>query len=174
MLVNKFAGKCRYCDVIVPPNGGTVDKYGKHWRVAHLSCAGKKAPSVVGISFGSGETFTRNANGRCEDAPCCGCCIVVQQEDVMKTSVRFPRLCGACVERNDNPQIMTSFSGSGYTCNICDCCGLNTDCALVDMTKPQGPSAPLDVRRFVLKRVWVHAPDHAGDSDCVRLTQAEF
>ncbi len=24
----------------------------------------------------SGGSFTRNANGRCEDAPCCGCCTI--------------------------------------------------------------------------------------------------
>lgn len=26
------------------------------------------------IRFSSGETMTQNARGRCEDAPCCGCC----------------------------------------------------------------------------------------------------
>ena len=24
--------------------------------------------------FSNGETMTRNSRGRCEDAPCCGCC----------------------------------------------------------------------------------------------------
>jgi hypothetical protein len=27
------------------------------------------------ISFGD-NTFYRNKNGRCEDAPCCGCCTI--------------------------------------------------------------------------------------------------
>ena len=26
------------------------------------------------IRFNSGETITQNSRGRCEDAPCCGCC----------------------------------------------------------------------------------------------------
>lgn len=76
MLVNKFPGKCRYCNAIVAPNAGTVDKQGRYWRVAHLACAEKKAPAVVEIRFSSGATFTRNANGRCLDAPCCGCCSI--------------------------------------------------------------------------------------------------
>lgn len=29
---------------------------------------------VVVTTFASGDSVTRNARGRCEDAPCCGCC----------------------------------------------------------------------------------------------------
>lgn len=35
---------------------------------------GAAAPSVVVTRFNSGATTYRNARGRCEDAPCCGCC----------------------------------------------------------------------------------------------------
>ena len=35
---------------------------------------GLAAPSVVVTRFNSGATMSRNARGRCEDAPCCGCC----------------------------------------------------------------------------------------------------
>ena len=28
------------------------------------------------IDFGSGRQYYRNKNGRCEDAPCCGCCTI--------------------------------------------------------------------------------------------------
>jgi hypothetical protein len=35
---------------------------------------GSAAPSVITVQFNSGATMTRNARGRCEDAPCCGCC----------------------------------------------------------------------------------------------------
>lgn len=28
------------------------------------------------VRFSSGATFYRNVNGRCEDAPCCGCCSI--------------------------------------------------------------------------------------------------
>ena len=36
---------------------------------------GRKRSGVVSIRT-SGGSFTRNANGRCEDAPCCGCCTI--------------------------------------------------------------------------------------------------
>ena len=28
------------------------------------------------IDFGSGKQYYRNKQGRCEDAPCCGCCTI--------------------------------------------------------------------------------------------------
>jgi len=28
------------------------------------------------IDFGSGRQYYRNKAGRCEDAPCCGCCTI--------------------------------------------------------------------------------------------------
>ena len=28
------------------------------------------------IDFGSGRQYYRNKQGRCEDAPCCGCCTI--------------------------------------------------------------------------------------------------
>jgi hypothetical protein len=36
---------------------------------------GSAAPAgVIVTRFNSGATVSRNARGRCEDAPCCGCC----------------------------------------------------------------------------------------------------
>ena len=35
---------------------------------------GAPAPRVIVATFNSGESAWVNANGRCEDAPCCGCC----------------------------------------------------------------------------------------------------
>jgi len=35
---------------------------------------GAAALGVVTTRFNSGATTFRNARGRCEDAPCCGCC----------------------------------------------------------------------------------------------------
>ena len=32
------------------------------------------ASGLTVIRFSSGESITQNARGRCEDAPCCGCC----------------------------------------------------------------------------------------------------
>ena len=39
---------------------------------SHIAC--DNGPAVIGITLNSGVTLTRNARGRCEDAPCCGCC----------------------------------------------------------------------------------------------------
>ena len=75
-MVNKYAGTCEYCGGKVPPNGGTVRKAGRRWKVAHLACAEGKEPRVITFRFSSGETAIRNARGRCEDAPCCGCCTI--------------------------------------------------------------------------------------------------
>jgi hypothetical protein len=35
---------------------------------------GAGVPSVIVTRFNSGAATYRNASGRCEDAPCCGCC----------------------------------------------------------------------------------------------------
>lgn len=36
--------------------------------------ADRRVSSRVTVVRTSGGTFTQNARGRCEDAPCCGCC----------------------------------------------------------------------------------------------------
>jgi hypothetical protein len=33
-----------------------------------------RQPRIITSRFSSGATIYRNARGRCEDAPCCGCC----------------------------------------------------------------------------------------------------
>lgn len=53
--------------------GDTIfwDSYGKK---AYLP--GEDIPSVSdSFTFGD-KTFYRNKKGRCEDAPCCGCCTI--------------------------------------------------------------------------------------------------
>ena len=35
---------------------------------------GRAAPRIITTVFNSGAVAHVNANGRCEDAPCCGCC----------------------------------------------------------------------------------------------------
>ena len=42
-------------------------------EIAHLACEESYGPEVIEIRT-SGGSFTQNRNGRCEDAPCCGCC----------------------------------------------------------------------------------------------------
>lgn len=72
--------------------GGRWDSIAKGWRVpsdraeearAIVAGAGPAAPyqrrgryrsGIIVTRFSSGAEIYRNARGRCEDAPCCGCC----------------------------------------------------------------------------------------------------
>jgi len=72
--VNRYAGNCAICNGRVPPLGGYLTKAASgHWKPVHVACdAGEKV--VTYYSPVTGYSGTRNARGRCEDAPCCGCC----------------------------------------------------------------------------------------------------
>ena len=73
-MVNRYPGNCHYCGAEVLANGGSVWKYGQRWYVAHLACSKSGQSEVVVTRFSSGAEVYQNRNGRCEDAPCCGCC----------------------------------------------------------------------------------------------------
>lgn len=73
MAANRYPAECAVCANTVPANGGTLTRRGRGWRVTHLACA-DGTPAVMSVTLNSGVTITRNARGRCEDAPCCGCC----------------------------------------------------------------------------------------------------
>jgi hypothetical protein len=74
--VNRYAAPCASCGARVPARGGALlEGPRRSWQVFHLTCAdGAPGPRVVETRSGNGQTFIRNARGRCEDAPCCGCC----------------------------------------------------------------------------------------------------
>jgi hypothetical protein len=73
MAVNKYPAPCAAgCGGVVPANGGSLKKVGRRWEVRHLACA--DGPAVISIRLNSGAVLSRNARGRCLDAPCCGCC----------------------------------------------------------------------------------------------------
>jgi hypothetical protein len=40
----------------------------------HIGTPAPTEPRVIVTRFNSGPTIYQNACGRCEDAPCCGCC----------------------------------------------------------------------------------------------------
>lgn len=73
MAVNKYAGNCSVCGATVPANGGTLRRRGRAWLVAHTACD-RGRPAVTVARFNSGGSVWQNVRGRCEDAPCCGCC----------------------------------------------------------------------------------------------------
>lgn len=74
-MTNRYSGICEACGSDVPPNGGTVRKIGRRWIVRHLACDASGRSEVMEVRFGD-RSFTRNKRGRCEDAPCCGCCTI--------------------------------------------------------------------------------------------------
>ncbi len=70
-------GKCRICDKSLNKGDRAFwDGSSQTLTCTDRSCidtAGIVQPLVV-TRFSSGAVQTRNANGLCEDAPCCGCC----------------------------------------------------------------------------------------------------
>jgi hypothetical protein len=74
----KFAGKCADCGTPLPV--GTKAKWYGRGRVYGLDCHSKPASneskykSHYFYSPTTGNEWYQNKNGRCEDAPCCGCC----------------------------------------------------------------------------------------------------
>jgi len=72
-MLNRYAGTCEHCNGPVAAKAGTLRRVGRGWQVAHLACADEDAPAVTVVQT-SGGTFYQNRRGRCEDAPCCGCC----------------------------------------------------------------------------------------------------
>jgi hypothetical protein len=75
-MTNRYSGQCVQCHETVPAGLGTVTKRNRAWRIDCNACTGRMAQStdLVCVKLSSGWTGTRNARGRCEDAPCCGCC----------------------------------------------------------------------------------------------------
>ena len=66
----KYAGICSATGR--PFSAGDLIDYNKAKKRAVLVAENK----AIEIRFASGATFYRNARGRCEDAPCCGCCTI--------------------------------------------------------------------------------------------------
>lgn len=69
------AGQYKVGDTL---QGKRIVSFGKTWQEGFSSYqyAYFTAPSerVMSFTFSSGQTVYQNARGRCEDAPCCGCC----------------------------------------------------------------------------------------------------
>ena len=66
----KYAGICSATGR--PFSAGDLIDYSRATKKAVLLAENKP----IEIRFASGDTFYRNARGRCIDAPCCGCCTI--------------------------------------------------------------------------------------------------
>ena len=83
--VNRVKANCAVCGLPVPALGGVAYEYppateremGEVFEVRtdHLACHITGRPEVVAVRNFAGELVgIVNRTGRCEDAPCCGCC----------------------------------------------------------------------------------------------------
>jgi hypothetical protein len=84
----KYSGTCRACGDRFGAGADIVYTRSapKGRKTVHSACAGvssdfyaDSASAARGVSYEvrtSGGTFYRNYAGRCEDAPCCGCCTI--------------------------------------------------------------------------------------------------
>ena len=69
----KYAGRCALTGK--PFSAGDLIDYNKAKKRVVL-VAENKAIAVTLFDGDKASTFYRNARGRCEDAPCCGCCTI--------------------------------------------------------------------------------------------------
>jgi hypothetical protein len=74
-MTAKFPGRCAVSGA--PIYQGDEITYCTDTRRAWLSeHDDAKVNTVTFNDQGTYRTFSRNAKGRCEDAPCCGCCTI--------------------------------------------------------------------------------------------------
>ena len=75
-MTARYNGRCAGCNGSIR-RGETIN-YDRSRRSAyHPACTSDDPDKQsYAVTFSSGETFYRNVRGRCEDAPCCGCCTI--------------------------------------------------------------------------------------------------
>ena len=72
VITSKYKGTCKSCGGSIR-RGEKID-WSKGSGARHIDCAEGSQGRSVEYRFSSGATMYQNSNGRCEDAPCCGCC----------------------------------------------------------------------------------------------------
>jgi hypothetical protein len=71
-MTARYPGKCSATGAAIQ-SGDTIE-YDRRTRQSRL--VAKAQHYVSDVIQTSGGTFYRNKAGRCEDAPCCGCCTI--------------------------------------------------------------------------------------------------
>jgi hypothetical protein len=85
-MTAKFPGFCARTGARILP-GDTIDYHGRGRSVLRARAGASRPdldapdirPTDVGVSDHiviGGRDYYRNKRGRCEDAPCCGCCTI--------------------------------------------------------------------------------------------------
>lgn len=88
-MSNKYPSACARCAAHVPAGAGYLSRgSGRRWRVECRPCVDGQLDAETdraaaisrgnktsyGVVTSTGWVGYRNRAGRCEDAPCCGCC----------------------------------------------------------------------------------------------------
>ena len=78
-MLARYPGYCAQTGAAIRP-GDLIDYHGRgrsilRSRASTDSSAGAARPVSDHIVIG-GQSYYRNMRGRCEDAPCCGCCTI--------------------------------------------------------------------------------------------------
>ena len=69
----RYPGRCAATGAPIRPGDDIL----YDGRTGRATLAAPRADYVSDvIDFGNGQRYYRNKNGRCEDAPCCGCCTI--------------------------------------------------------------------------------------------------
>jgi hypothetical protein len=89
VMIAKYKGRCAVSGAVINPGDEiTYDTASKKaWLVepgdckietgSYLASRTRTKPGYVSDVFSmNGREFYRNKAGRCEDAPCCGCCTI--------------------------------------------------------------------------------------------------
>ena len=70
-ITAKYRGRCAVSGAAILP-GDVID-----YKKGHIVLVKKNPRSDYSDLYVIGnQEFIRNARGRCEDAPCCGCCTI--------------------------------------------------------------------------------------------------
>jgi hypothetical protein len=72
-MIARFPGKCARTGRAIKP-GDVITFNGN--RKAVLVQQHNVSDTIVFFGDSGAREFYRNRNGRCEDAPCCGCCTI--------------------------------------------------------------------------------------------------
>lgn len=73
-MTNKYPGTCTGCGHHVAAGAGRAFKLGTRWAVSHNgTCSTTRNPVAMPRRAGHERSY-KEVHGRCEDAPCCGCC----------------------------------------------------------------------------------------------------
>jgi hypothetical protein len=73
-MIARYCGTCAETGAVISP-GDTI-AYDRSTRRSVLVAKADSGRYVSDVIRTSGGTFYRNKAGRCEDAPCCGCCTI--------------------------------------------------------------------------------------------------